>query len=135
MLHAALLKAFKQALGGTGIRYGVRVAAHTSWYALQDMDLHTDVNMLHGVDIGGSLSIAPRRDRLSGKGCGISPIPRIARQILGAVVGWSGRGSWLTSWLRRHSFAWIDPPRDTMPVMRPAVRGMYRSSRAAWMVK
>jgi hypothetical protein len=29
----------------------------------------------------------------------------------------------------------IDPPRETMPVTRRAVRGMYFSRTPAWMVK
>jgi hypothetical protein len=38
-------------------------------------------------------------------------------------------------WSSRQSFAWIEPPRDTMPVMRLAVSGMWRSSTPAWMVQ
>ena len=34
-----------------------------------------------------------------------------------------------------HTFAWMEPPRDTMPVRRFAVSGMCLSSTPAWMVK
>lgn len=34
-----------------------------------------------------------------------------------------------------HTLAWMEPPRETIPVMRLAVRGMYRSSTPAWIVK
>ena len=33
------------------------------------------------------------------------------------------------------TLAWMEPPRETMPVTRLAVRGMWRSSTPAWMVK
>ena len=33
------------------------------------------------------------------------------------------------------TLAWMEPPRDTMPVTRSAVSGMCRSSTPAWMVK
>lgn len=36
---------------------------------------------------------------------------------------------------RRRTLAWMLPPRDTMPVTLLAVRGMWRSSTPAWMVK
>ena len=44
-----------------------------------------------------------------------------------------------TKMLRLHelllTLAWMEPPRETMPVTRLAVRGMWRSSTPAWMVK
>lgn len=38
-------------------------------------------------------------------------------------------------WSSRHSLAWIEPPRDTMPVIRLAASGTWRSSTPAWMVQ
>ncbi len=37
-------------------------------------------------------------------------------------------------WCARHHAAMIEPPRETMPVLRRAVSGTYRSSTPAWTV-
>ncbi|MCY1200328.1 hypothetical protein D9M72_117570 [compost metagenome] len=41
----------------------------------------------------------------------------------------------LSLWCARHHFAMIEPPRETMPVMRSAVMGMNGRRTPAWMVK
>ena len=53
-------------------------------------------------------------------------ISQISRKCVYAKFSW---------WCARHHLAWIDPPRDTMPVIRPAVSGTYRSSTPACTVK
>ena len=37
--------------------------------------------------------------------------------------------------VRGRALAWMEPPRETMPVTRLAVSGMWRSSTPAWIVK